>query len=370
MASKFNAAALAALNEELGDDADDLTNPSASTGRPLPEAGATRLRMVRYIELGTHTTNSNTPQGKKKVTKPRVEVDFELSGPKHAPMEFDGEKVPHIITVRATKGNNVKSGYIKLFKALTKGDDSIKNFVQLLGGASRGEVLHREFDKIDGTKGKTAGLGNAQDGFTIQPVTYEDPETGELREVKVAEPLTDLAIFLWDHPSLDQWDSLFIDGTWDNGDVKNKYQETIKRAEDFKGSPIYNLLIESGRAEEVELGQFNTKKPAEKDPLGDAEQTQEDAEASAKAEAVASAAAKKAAAAAKAAVEAKAEPEVKKPKGGKAKVEPKQEPEEQPDDGGDDDEEAQMLARLEAIRKQKAAAAKKAAADTTDPLAD
>lgn len=370
MASKFNAAALAALNEELGESADDLTNPSTSSGRPLPDPGATRLRMVRYIELGTHTTDSNTPKGKKKVTAPRVEVDFELSGPKHAPMEFDGEKVPHILTVRATKGNNVKSGYIKLFKALTKGDDAVKNYVQLLGGAFRGEVQHREFNKSDGSKGKSAHLGSATDGFTVQPVTYEDPETGETRKVKVDEPLTDLAIFLWDHPSLDQWDSLFIDGTWDNGDTKNKYQEVIKRAEDFKGSPIYNLLIEAGREEEIELGQFNTKKPAEKDPLGDAEQTQEDAEASAKAEAVASAAAKKAAAAAKAAVEAKEESEVKKPKATKPKAQPKAEPEEQPDDGGDDDEEAQMLARLEAIRKQKAAAAKKAAADTTDPLAD
>lgn len=370
MASKFNAAALAALAEELGDSADDLTNPSAGEGRPLPEAGATRLRLVSYRELGTHTTQSNIPGGKKTITKPRVEIDFELSGPKHPPMEFDGEKVPHIITIRATKGNNVKSGYIKVFKALTGGDDTIKNYIQLLGGASRGEVLIREYDKADGSKGKVAHLGSAQDGFTIKPTTYEDPETGEVKQVKVDQPLTDLSLFLWDNPSLDQWDSLYIDGQWDNGDVKNKFQETIKRAENFKGSPIYNLLIESGREEETQLGQFNSKKPAEKDPLGEAEQSEEDKALAAKAEKAAAAAAKKATEAAKAAQATEGKAKVAKP--AKKPVEEAPVPEPEPEEEADVDEEAEMLAQLAAIRaaKAKKAGKGKPAADVDNPLED
>lgn len=306
----FDKASLAAIAEVVDEEGEDLTNPVNSTGRPIPDEGMTRIRFIEYIEYGTLTTKFKQPGGKVKVTTaPRVSFGLELSGKNHPPMEFDGVKVPHVIRIKAAKGMNAKSGYIKMFKAMTGDFSDAKNFVALLGDPLTGTVKHKEFDKTDGTKGKRAHLGNAQDGFLIEPATYVDKMTEETKVVPVDEPIEPIRLFLWDRPTLEMWDSLYIEGTWDNGDVKNEWQERIKRAENFEGSPIHQLLMENGREAEVELQQFDSKKPAQEDPLGEAEPSEED-------KAVQAAGAAKAAAAAEAAKAAAVE-------AGKAKVAPK-----------------------------------------------
>lgn len=366
----FDKAALLALNEELQDDLEDLTNPTTTTGRPIPEAGTTRLRFVEYIETGMRTTEFSQPGGKKKkTTAPRVRFTFELSGKNHAPMEFDGVQVPHTLSIRSSKGTNSKSGYIKLFKSMVGDVSNATNYIALVGDGFQGKVQHREFDKTDGTKGKAAHLGSATDGFTITPATYEDPETGETKTLKIDEPISPIRVFIWDRPSLAQWDSLYIDGTWDNGDTKNEHQETIKRAENFVGSPIYNLLIESGRADEVEPQQFDSRRAPAPDPLGEAEESAEDKAAAASAAAKAKAKADAAKAAAKAAAEKEddeVEAAVTKTATKAKTAKPAPEPEEEEED---DDLEAQIRAELAAKRKAKSAAKAKAAA-AVDPMAD
>lgn len=363
---------IAELNEQLEDELEDLTNPVVSTGRPLPEAGVTRLRLVRYVELGKHRAEYAARGNQKARTteKSKVELTFELSGPKHPPMEFDGVKVPHLIKIKVDKGITTKNGYIKLFKAMTSDGNPAKNFLAMVGQAFRGTVIHREFDKADGTKGKVAKLQD-DNGFTISPATYEDLETGEKKVLPVDAPITPLAVFLFDRPDLDQWDSIYIDGEWDNGDVKNEDQERIKRALDFEGSAIQLLLAEQ-RPDELELQQFNSGKKAAADPLGEAEPTEAEKAVEAAGKKKAQEAAQKAAAAIKNAGEGKGTGKAKK-----APVAPPAEPEEElreqvaePEAAADEeeDDDAAAFAAFKAAQAAKKAAAK-GKGKAVDPLA-
>lgn len=235
------------LRGEVAETGKDLTKPSSGGGDFAPPAeGPTRLRLVSYIETGIHTTDF---QGKPKI-KPRSELVFELSGPKHEPRKLDdGTLIPHRITVKEVVGTTARNGYIKLFNLLNV-DGTAKNFIDLLvEGAWRGIVTHTK--KVYGGSERTFANLKKDGVYQIQPVSFEDPETGEVRTVAVPPAITEPRVFLWDYPDLDQWDSLYIDGTRDDGTSKNYLQEKIKSAENFVGSPIYSLLIESGREAET-----------------------------------------------------------------------------------------------------------------------
>lgn len=381
MAFKFNQDTLNQLAEEIDESGEDLTNPVVSSGRPVPDEGQTRMRFIEYIELGNATTKFKQPNGKVKVeTKPRVVFGLELSGKNHPPMEFDGEKVPHVIRIKTSKGMHAKSGYIQIFKGMTGDYSDAKNFVALLGTGLTGKVIHDTWDKPDGTKGKKATLGNGKDGYTIESATYEDKMDNEIKTVPVDEPYSDLRLFLWDRPTLEMWDSLYIEGEWENGDVKNEWQERIKRAENFEGSAIQALLAEE-RPDELELQQFESRKPVQEDPLGEAEPSAEDKAAQAAGAAKAKAAAEKAKEAVVAAGKAKVAPKATKPVSApkKAAAEPPIERVAEgtdPTDAGSEELSAEEAERQEFLAFQaakKAAALKKASASknaAVDPLAE
>ncbi|MHA6907394.1 hypothetical protein ACQUJS_03010 [Ralstonia pseudosolanacearum] len=232
-----------------------------------PAEGFTRLRFVAYVELGKHEGEF---KGKKK-TVDEVELVFELSGPKHEPKKMDdGTLIPHRITVQLGKYLNEKAGFFKLFKAMNY-EGTAKIFAQLLGKEFTGKVYHRKFKRADGTEGVIATFKNPDSGvIDIRPPFVEDAETGESRRVQVAPAITPLKLFLWDMASKDMWASIFIEGEYearnnDKGEVtspaksKNKWQEKIKAAINFKGSPIANLLEGA-----VDVGTDNPKEVAAK----------------------------------------------------------------------------------------------------------
>lgn len=268
--SKINLASVAALAEELEAEGVDLNEARGGGGDDYvpPAEGACRVRLVGYVELGTHTETSRQFGAK---TKPRCELTFELSGPKHAPKNIDGTLYPHRIVIRESIGFHEKNGYIKLFKLLNS-TGTAKNFLQLLGQAFRASVVHRKYTGSDGKERIAASLKNDQ-GYTFQPVTYEDPETNELRTIKVDEAITPLKLLLWDRPDLDQWDSIFIDGAYDDGGSKNKLQEKCVSAENFIGSALHTLLVENERP--IPVPKPKAAKPG-KDALDAAPETGDD----------------------------------------------------------------------------------------------
>lgn len=238
----LNLSNIQALANDLAKEGKDLNNAQQGGDFEPPAAGACRARLVGYVEVGTHTTISPR-YGKKQ--KPAAEFTFELSGPKHEPKDIDGKKYPHRIVVRETIGYNEKNGYMKLFKKLNS-DGTAKTFLDLLGKAFLATVVHRKYKGADG-KERTAANLKDDSSYTFRPTTVEDVETGELRTIKVAEAISPLKLLLWDRPDLDQWDSIFIDGAYDDGRSKNAIQIKCATADNFKGSALEALLIENQR---------------------------------------------------------------------------------------------------------------------------
>lgn len=246
-------AALAAAAKATGP---DLTKESTGGDFKLPDEGACRLRFVEYREIGVHTTEWN----KVKKTKPRAWFGFEVSGPKHPPITLpDGRTIAQTIRFKEVIGQHAKNGYMKLFKKMTEDHPNATNFVELLGQAYRGKIVHSE--KKEG-KRQYANLKDDA-GYTISSPKYEDPETGELKEVLVAPVLGDVSAFLWEYSDLEDWDAMYVDGTYDDGGSKNAKQNEIKRAENWVGSNLYNLLVEAGREADTIPAPLTEKQKAE-----------------------------------------------------------------------------------------------------------
>lgn len=249
----------------------DLNIQTAGGDYKPPAAGVTRLRFISYVELGVHTKRSAKFGDK---TKPMARFGFELSGPNHEPKEIEGKKYPYTIYFEEPIGTGTKNNYSKLFKLMVADYPGAKNFAQLLGEGFRGVVVHREWKDAGGNTKVAAELKHKDTGYTIKGLVYQDEETGEPKKVKVGPALTPLSAMLWNHADTEQWDSLFIPGTYDDGGTKNKVQEKIKQAENFIGSPIYNALVEAGREEE-------TVPVAKGAPEGEEQEAEDDASATA-----------------------------------------------------------------------------------------
>lgn len=237
----------------------DLTKPQEGGGSEPPAAGVCRLRLVGYIETGIHTTEW---QGAPK-TKPRCELTFELSGPKHEPKRGDdGTLRPHLQVIREAIGYHVKSNYMKIFSLLNNGG-AATSYLDLIDTAYIGNITHVERVKPDGSKKTFANL--KKDGaYQIKPTVFEDAETGETRTVKVNPAISPVRWFLWDTPTLEDFDALFVAGQYDDGGTKNKLQQAIVTAENFEGSPIHRLLLEAGR----EIPVFDKTEPVSEEEDG------------------------------------------------------------------------------------------------------
>jgi len=251
---------------------------------PPPE-GPCRLRLVSYVELGQH---AGTYQGKPKKNN-KVVLQFEVSGPKHPPIvKEDGTKVPLLITVKENLSQSDKARFFKLFTILNHAGDA-EHMVGLIGRPYKGRIVHRKYKTGTGEERVAAELYDKTTGaWTIEPPRYEvvNPDehenpgpTGEYKPLPVAPALSAFKVFVWQLADMEQWASIFIEGEYperknDKGEVtapaksKNEYQNAIKSALNFKGSPIHTLLATAGEsldvpdAERPDLGDDEHEEPA------------------------------------------------------------------------------------------------------------
>lgn len=234
-------------------------------GYQPPAKGLARLRFVGYIECGKHKDEWN---GQVKI-KEKVKLIFELSGPKHAPREIDGNKIPHRITVEENLSLNEKAWFYKIFKAMNYSGEAT-HIAQLLGQEFLGEIVHKT-----SKRGNVYATLKGDTGYTIRAPYVEDPETGETRKVPAGPQLSEIRCFLWDYASKEMWDSIFIEGHYDEekndaGEVvrparsKNVFQEQIRAAVNFEGSPIAEILEGSalGIAEPEQADAIQQEEPA------------------------------------------------------------------------------------------------------------
>lgn len=201
-----------------------------SGSRLLPE-GYAFGRLVEYVELGKQPQEF---KGQSKDPAMEFTLGFALWGQGY--QNEDG--TPYIIRPYSmAQSRNEKARAFLLFKCLNyKG--TAKNFGQLLGEAYLVKIKHVAKSTTDPTivsRIDLAGFLPPLDPVSKQP--YPIPEA--------ADEL--YRLFLWNRPTKEAWDSLFIEGTWEAKDgkpaeSKNRIQETILSALDFQGSPLQLML--------------------------------------------------------------------------------------------------------------------------------
>lgn len=223
-----------------------------------PAAGPALVRFTGYVELGKQ---KGTFQGKPTI-KEKVQLVFELTGKRHPPAEAeDGTKIPVRITIEESFSLNEKAHFFKLFNRMNYRQDK-QHMVQLIGEGFKAEVIHDKWTDKQG-KERITPTFKGPGGYTISPPRKEDEdsETGWV-DVTVPPALSAPRVFLWEHCDMAQWASLYIEGSYperknDKGEVtaparsKNVFQERIKQATNFQGSPIYNLLAAAGQSLDV-----------------------------------------------------------------------------------------------------------------------
>ncbi len=210
-----------------------------------PAEGMVRLRLVGYFELGKHEEEY---QGVKKI-KDKVQLVFELSGPKHKPAQTDNGPVPLRMTITETLSLNEKAGFFKLFNLMNY-DGAAKHMAQLVGKDFIGTIFHKK--SKDGTK-TYANLKDAN-GYSIRRPFVPNPETGEDIRIHADPAITPLKLFIWNLANKAMWDSIFIDGEYPQrtdektgvvypAKSKNVIQNKIKSALNFEGSPASQFVV-------------------------------------------------------------------------------------------------------------------------------
>lgn len=244
---------------------EDYTKPESGGNfeRELPVAGHCVMRLREYVELGVHSTATKAYPKKKPAAKARFV--FELTTPKHVKevenSEGSKKRFGQTMAISCVISKSEKSNYMKLFKQLNYAGEA-KVPAQCLGKAYMGFIVHA-YDKADiGSDGKPAAgakpkWANLQkDGvYTVEPPRVVDPLAETITEIKVPEMLGDMKLFLWNMPTQECWDSLFIDGEYEretDGKTetvsKNWMQNLILSALNYEGSPLQEMLMGEGES--------------------------------------------------------------------------------------------------------------------------
>lgn len=229
----MTAAQLAILNAandiaEVDDDMNEVQVGGNFKARRLP-VGWSLARFTSYIEKGKHI---ELFQGKAKDPALMFTLGFELFSPNY--LNEDG--TPYFIeTYPTARSRNEKARAFKLFKAMNyKG--TAKVFPQMLNGIFLVEIKDYLPKSAKPGQEPKSVIGEISPGIDrLSGQEYNCP------------PAANLFLFSWAKPTLEAWDSFFIEGQRDDGKSKNWKQEDIAGAVDFPGSPLEALLVANGR---------------------------------------------------------------------------------------------------------------------------
>lgn len=214
--------------------------------RKLLPTGKALVRFTGYIECGTQAQQAF--QGKAKPPAPEVRLVFHVVGGRGKDLE--GKVVPFVSPEDMEKGffprispffpmaikAGDRAGSTKVWAAMNYAKTA-KSYVDLLVeqklyllpikvGKNKKDQDINIFDLID--------LEEA-----IDPTTCEMFTAPQVPEDK-------MQLFLFDQPTPEQWDSIFIDGQGQDGKSKNYIQEYIQKATNYVGSPLENMLMSGG----------------------------------------------------------------------------------------------------------------------------
>lgn len=214
--------------------------------RKLLPTGKARVRFTGYIECGTQTQQAF--QGKAKPPAPEVRLVFHVVGGKGkdeqgnvvdfvSQEDIDKGFFPRISPFfpMAIKGGE-RAGSTKVWAAMNYAGDA-NNYVDLLIQQKLYLLPIRQGTNKAGKPINIYDLADLEEAV--------NPDTCEVYDAPLV-PEDKIQLFLFDHPTVEQWDSIFIDGTGQDGKSKNYIQEYIQKATNFVGSPMEQLLMSGG----------------------------------------------------------------------------------------------------------------------------
>lgn len=196
-------------------------------------------RLIGYVEEGIHESTYNNQT----IRRNTLRLDFELSSLDKDELESmrDGENRLPLKSKVITLSFNEKSNLFKLSKSMDP-DEKYEHLYQMLNKIF---LLELEFNTDKETKRISYFIKNVK-----LPIGKNVAPNGKVEIVdysNYAAPISrPIRCFIWDHPSIEAWDSLYIPGEY-NKESKNYIQNHIRDAVNFKDSPIYELLTEAER---------------------------------------------------------------------------------------------------------------------------
>lgn len=223
---------------------------TASVDFPVPPAGKTVGRFIEYIELGVQPRKAFAGKAKQPIAQ--VRIAFELLNKKNIrEIEVDGKKVKladRISPPPMALSLHDKAGFNALYEQMRYGREDITHMAQMLGEPFLLDIVHNEST----TKGKD-GKEHKKTYANIKTIgapQIEDPVAETVRQLTVPPALSDIKVFVFDNPSQEAWDTLFIDGSKEvkgaDGTLttqsKNYIQETIMKAKNFGGSALEQMI--------------------------------------------------------------------------------------------------------------------------------
>jgi len=205
----------------------DMNEAETGGGGRLIPKGIYLGRFVEYVDLGMQPEEV---QGQAKDPCPQMRVGVALFG--EGVQNEDG--TPYVLrSSNMSIKRNEKSNAYKMFTALNyKNDPDIKHFAQFLGDAF---IFHVDV--------RTAKKSQRQYNTVIWDKTQPAVEVMSGKPYDVPQVPDDMyRVFLWDFPTQEDWDALYIEGQRDDGSSKNFIQETILGALNYEGSALQQML--------------------------------------------------------------------------------------------------------------------------------
>lgn len=223
---------LALANEAAADGVDMNEAVSGGSGGRLLPVGTAFAVLVGVTQIGRQPQEFN---GKPKDPADEVQLTFALFGTGHNGEKYQNEDgTPYIFEQwPMALSRNEKARAFKLFGRMNW-RKTAKDFPQLLNGMWLLPIKQKPKSAQDPT------LKSYGDFDALAPAV--DPLTGQPYAVPTISPET-FKLFLWERPTIQCWNSLYVDGKWDDGVSKNRTQGHIVAALNFDGSPIQSLLL-------------------------------------------------------------------------------------------------------------------------------
>lgn len=226
--------------EEEGVDFNEAV--SGGGGKLMPE-GKALARLIQYVEIGPQPI-------KQDASKPPVNKFFlkfavwgkgkDKTSTYHEVV--DGKMVPGIVRtqfIAVKKDLNSKSGAYKLFKRMNP-EKTAKHFAQLLNNTFILPIVHNESGEGENKK-VYANIDLENISLAVNPVTDEPFDVPEVEDESLFK------LFLWNRPTKEDWESLYIEGKNAEGKSKNWIQDALLSSPEYPGSPL-DLLLNGGGA--------------------------------------------------------------------------------------------------------------------------